>query len=84
MPTSFVNEAEIRLIARNDETTLEYDDSIILTFTPDNPALIPALEAQGEYTRDTATVHIIDNDSEAAYFSVCLFDSISLTSRAGD
>ena len=84
MPISFENEAEVRLFTSNDQITLEYDDSVILTFTPDNPLLIPALEAQGEYTRDTATVHIIDNDSEAAYFSVCLFDSTSLTSRAGD
>ena len=69
MPISFVNKTEIRLFTRNDETTLEYDDSVILTFTPSNPAFITGLEAEGEYTRDTATVHIIDNDSEAAYFT---------------
>ena len=58
--------AEIRLFTSNDETTLEYDDSVILTFTPDNPALITGLEAQGEYVRDTATVNIIDNDSKCS------------------
>ena len=84
MPISFENEAEVRLFTSNDQITLEYDDSVILTFTPDNPLLIPGLEAEGEYIRHTATVQIIDDDSEAAYFSVCLFDSISLTSRAGD
>ena len=84
MPISFVNETEIRLFTSNDEITLEYDDRVILSFTPDNPAFITGLEGEGEYTRDTATVHIIDDDSEAAYFSVCLFDSISLTFRAGD
>ena len=69
MPISFVNEAEVRLFTSNDQITIEYDDRVILTFTPDNPALIPALEAQGEYTRDTANVNIIDSDSEAAYFT---------------
>ena len=63
MPISFVNETEIRLFTINDETTLEYDDRVILTFTPDNPALIPGLEGLGEYIRDTAIVNIIDNDS---------------------
>ena len=56
--------AEIRLFTSNDETTLEYDDSVILTFTPDNSALIPGLQAVGEYIRDTATVNIIDKDSK--------------------
>ena len=69
MPIRFVNEAEIRLFTSNDEITLEYDDRVILSFTPDNPALIPDLEAAGEYVRDTATVHIIDDDSKAAYFT---------------
>ena len=64
MPISFVNKTEIRLFTINDETTLEYDDRVILTFTPDIPALIPGLEAEGEYIRDTATVQIIDNDSK--------------------
>ena len=65
MPIRFVSETEIRLFTSNDETTLEYNDSVILTFTPDNPAFIPGLEAQGDYVRDTATVYIIDNDSES-------------------
>ena len=69
MPISFENEAEVRLFTSNDQITLEYDDSVILTFTPDNPALITGLEAQGEYVRDTANVNIIDIDSEAAYFT---------------
>ena len=67
MPISFINETEIRLFISNDETTLEYDDRVILTFTPDNPALIPGLEAQGEYIRHTATVNIIDNDSKCCF-----------------
>ena len=65
MPISFVNEVEIRIFTSNDETTLEYNDSVILSFTPDNPAFITGLEAEGEYVRDTATVYIIDNDSKS-------------------
>ena len=60
------NYADIHLSINNDETTLEYDDSVILTFTPDNPALITALEAEGEYIRDSATVNIIDDDSRCS------------------
>ena len=63
-PIPVSNSVEIRLFTINDETTLEYDDRVILTFTPDNSALIPGLEAEGEYIRHTATVHIIDDDSK--------------------
>ena len=61
-PISVTNSAEIRLFTTNDEITLEYDDRVLLMFTPDDPGLIPGLEGAGEYMRDTATVHIIDND----------------------
>ena len=72
-PIPVSNSVEIRLFTINDETTLEYDDRVILTFTPDNPLLIPGLEAQlGEYTRDTATVRIIDGDSKCC-ISVLVF-----------
>ena len=53
---------EIRLFTRNDEITLEYNDSVILMFTPDNDTLIPGIEDVGEYVRNTTTVIIIDND----------------------
>ena len=66
-PIPVSNSVEIRLFTSNDETTLEYDDRVILTFTPDNPALISGLEAQGEYTRDTVTVQIIDSDSKCCF-----------------
>ena len=68
MPISVMNNAQIRIFTTNDVITLEYDDSIILVFTPDNPALIPGLEASGEYIRDTATVNIIDDDSKCSLF----------------
>ena len=67
MPISFVNETEIRLFTSNDEITLEYDDRVILTFTPNNAAIITGLEAQGEYVRDTVTVQIIDSDSKCCF-----------------
>ena len=70
MPISFVNETEIRLFTSNDETTLEYDDRVILTFTPDNPVLVTGLEAHGEYVRHSVIVQIIDSDSKCC-FTVC-------------
>ena len=44
--------------------TLEYDDYVILTFTPANPGIIDALEGVGEYVRTFATVNIVDDDSK--------------------
>ena len=61
-PFSFTNEADIRLFITNDDTTLEYNDYVILTFTPANPAVITALEGVEEYIRTSAIVNIIDND----------------------
>ena len=61
-PIRVTNSAEFRLFTASDEITLEYDDRVLLRFTPDNPGLIPGLEGMGENIRDTATVHIIDND----------------------
>ena len=49
-------------MATRDNISLEYDDTVILTFTPDDPSLISSLETAGEYIRDTATINIIDND----------------------
>ena len=68
MPISVMNNAQVNIFTTNDDITLEYDDSIILVFTPDDPALIPGLEAAGEYIRDTATVNIIDDDSKCSLF----------------
>ena len=58
------NGAEIRVFTANDEVTLEYDDRILLTYTPSAAGLIPGVEAEGEYVRNTAIVGIIDNDSK--------------------
>ena len=63
-PIRVTNSADIRLLAAKDDISLEYDDRVLLRFTPDNPDLIPALEANGEYVRDRATVHINDRDGK--------------------
>ena len=52
----------IELGTRNDDITLEYDDTILLLFIPENSSLIEFYESEGEYIRDNVTVHIIDDD----------------------
>ena len=61
-PIHIENSADIRLFTTNDEVTLEYNDTVILRFTPQMSDLVPSVEGMGEYIRDTATVNIIDND----------------------
>ena len=65
-PIVFENSTDICLFTTDDEITLEYEDTVILRFTPDDPAFIPTVEGTGEYIRDTATVCIIDNDRKCA------------------
>ena len=59
---------DVRLLTYDDNITLEYDDSVILTFTPNDPDLISSLEAAGEYIRDTATINIRDIDRKLNNF----------------
>ena len=61
---SVTNTASIRLFTSNDDISLEYDDRVLLVFTPDNPALVTAVESLGQYIRNTAIVNIVDNDGE--------------------
>ena len=58
--------AMIELRTRNDDITLEYNDSAILVFTPDEDGLIEFYEEEGEYIRDSAIVYIDDNDRKQA------------------
>ena len=53
---------DVQLSTVNDETTLEYEDRVLLRFNPALPALIPSLEGVNECVRDTTTVNIIDID----------------------
>ena len=64
VPIRFENNADIRFHTRQDLISLEYDDRVILIFTPDDPNLISAAEIEGEYIRNTAIVNIIDDDSK--------------------
>ena len=43
-----VNSTDVRLFTTNDELTLEYDETVILKFTPDRASLIPGVERAGE------------------------------------
>ena len=61
---SVTNTASFRLFTSNDDISLEYDDRVLLVFTPDNPALVTAVESLGQYIRNTAIVNIVDNDGE--------------------
>ena len=90
-PIRVTNSAEIRLFTANDEITLEYDDRVLLRFTPDDPSLIPGLEANGEYIRDTATVHIVDDDCKCFshdwvlfYLAHCLFVVLKISFLESD
>ena len=56
------NATSIRVFPVNDEITLEYDDGVLLRFTPAVTNLFSDLANQFEYIRDTAVVNIIDND----------------------
>ena len=48
-------------MATKDGITLEYNDSVVMTFSP-FASIIQMLRDAGEFLRDTATVNIIDVD----------------------
>ena len=56
--------SEISLLTVDDGITLEYDDSVILTYTPQTTNLTDLIASAGEFVRDNATLIITDNDSE--------------------
>lgn len=65
------NITDIHLSITNDVITLEYNDSVILTFSAFD-SMIEALEAAGEFLRDTATVNIIDEDCKRLSYNHCI------------
>ena len=69
-PIQFDSSVEIHLFTSNDMVTLEYNDTVILKFTPDSILLISGVESRGEFIRDSATVNIIDNDCKFAKISI--------------
>ena len=70
------NDAMIDLRTRDDDVTLEYDDSVLLIFTPDEDDLIEFYEGEGEYIRDSMTIHIIDNDRKQTVIGWLVFELI--------
>ena len=54
--------ATIPLLATNDGITLEYNDSVVMTFSPTIASITQVLKDAGEFLRDTAIVNIIDMD----------------------
>ena len=61
------NATDIPVFPVNDEITLEYDDRVLLRFTPAVTNLFSDLANQFEYIRDTAVVNIIDNDRKCPF-----------------
>ena len=61
------NTNSIRVFPVNDEITLEYDDRVLLRFTPAGTNLFSDLANHFEYIRDTAVVNIIDNDRKCPF-----------------
>ena len=55
----------ITFTAWDDDITLEYDDRVFLTYTPESPLLIESTENAGEFIRYNATINIIDTDSKS-------------------
>ena len=61
----------IQFLPRDDHITLEYNDRVVLTFTPQNPHLLAGMEAAGmeaagQYIRQNTTINIIDTDSQSS------------------
>ena len=50
-----LNSADIRLFPVSDRIALEYNDNILLKFTPSISLLVSVFEGIGEYIRGTAT-----------------------------
>ena len=75
-----MNSVDIFLFPVDDGITLEYDDQILLRFTPSDSNIISVLENGFEYIRDSAIVNIIDDNSEWLVWSktACMLLPLSL------
>ena len=58
-------QAVFAITANDDDTVLESTESVRLRFTAFYTQFTEELESVGEYIRDMAYVHIIDNDGES-------------------
>lgn len=58
-----MSENPFRFFTTNDQITLEYDDAVLFTYTPEFPDLVDEVESTSqEFIRDSAIVYIEDND----------------------
>ena len=75
------NATDIAVFPVNDEITLEYNDRVLLRFTPAVTNLFSDLANQFEYIRGTAVVNIIDNDCKCPFpYNLPLKKCVSLFS----
>ena len=79
-----LNSADVWLFPVSDRIALEYNDKILLKFTPSISLLVSVLEGIGEYIRDTATVNITDSDCKKKYVTkleLCMLSFIHVSRR---
>ena len=55
---------EFSLLTINDDIALESNDTVKLIFKPLHPQFMKELEDKGEFLRESAFVHICDNDGK--------------------
>ena len=72
LDSQILSGGKVQFFTTNDEITLEYDDRVLLTYTPDIENLAMQLEQQTppEFLRSTAIVQIEDDDREKISFSL--------------
>ena len=81
-----VTTVRFELRTRNDAVTLEYEDTVLLLFSPDpfepGQTLIEFYESEGEYIRESVTVYIIDNDRKLTNFGwITIFPCMYINSQ---
>ena len=84
IPIRVSNTAEIEFYPLGDRITLEYDDRVLLRFTPDVSSLEGDVEGVGEYIRSNATINIIDYNRKLLNFIIITFLLCFNEDRAGD
>ena len=67
--------AEWRLDVEDDDTALEYDDKLNLVYSPRPSNVIDRFEAENQFVRYNASVHIDDNDSKSNVQTLMFFIS---------
>ena len=73
IPIRVSNTAEIEFYPLGDHITLEYENMVLLRFTPDVSSPEGDVEGVGEYIRSNATINIIDDDRKLHNFIIPFF-----------